>query len=145
MTSVLIIAYNSNEHFAWNALFLGHSMYVYMYTYINYYKQVRPLAALASLRTLRPAYGKPQHKQCVEMYVHYGYAQECIKGGEGCNCTSWMWSGRKCSFVPKINVPFHSRLQTNCEVFKWVPSTTALTTDRWLANREFRMKPSQLR
>ena len=43
------------------------------------------------------------------------------KGGEkACNCTSWLWSGQKCSFVPKYT--FHSRLQTNCEVFKWVPS-----------------------
>ena len=30
----------------------------------------------------------------------------------------------------------YSRLQTNCEVFKWVPSITALTTDMWLANLE---------
>ena len=25
---------------------------------------------------------------------------------------------------------------SNCQVFKWVPSITALTTDRWLTNRE---------
>ena len=30
----------------------------------NYYKQVRPLAALASLRVLRPAIGRPQRAQC---------------------------------------------------------------------------------
>ena len=55
-------------------------------------------------------------------------------GGRACNCTAWLWSGRKSRFVPKYT--FHSRPQTNYEVFKWVPSTTALTTDRWLANRE---------
>ena len=31
---------------------------------ITYYKQVRPSAALASLRALRPAYGRPQRAQC---------------------------------------------------------------------------------
>ena len=42
--------------------------------------------------------------------------QECIKGGgRVCNCTSWLWSRRKCSLMPK-----YSRPQTNCEVFKWV-------------------------
>ena len=30
---------------------------------------VRPLAALASLRTLRPAYGRPQRAQYFKMYV----------------------------------------------------------------------------
>ena len=30
----------------------------------------------------------------------------------------------------------HGRPQTNCNVFKWVPSITALTIDRWLANRQ---------
>ena len=30
-----------------------------------YYKQVRPLAALASLRALRPAYGRPQRAHAV--------------------------------------------------------------------------------
>ena len=31
-------------------------------------KQVRPLAALASLRTLRPAYGRPQCMQCYNLF-----------------------------------------------------------------------------
>ena len=35
--------------------------------------------------------------------------------------------------MPKYT--FHSRPQTNCEVFKWVPSITVLA-DRWLANCE---------
>ena len=61
--------------------------------------------------------------------------QERIKrGGRACNCTSWLWSRRKCSFMPKYT--FHSRPQTYCEVFKWMLSITALTTDWWLANHE---------
>ena len=58
--------------------------------------------------------------------------QECIKKEEEERTAHpWLWSGRKCSFVPK-----YSRLQTNCKVFKWVPSITALTTDGWVANLE---------
>ena len=39
---------------------------MYVYLIINY-KQVRPSAALASLRTLRPAYGRPQRAQCFNL------------------------------------------------------------------------------
>ena len=46
------------------------------------YKQVRPLATLASLRALRPAYGRPQHAQCVEMCVYYGTVKTCY----ACHC-----------------------------------------------------------
>ena len=35
-----------------------------------------------------------------------------------------------------LNILFIVRLQTNCEVFQWMPSITAFTTDRWLANRK---------
>ena len=51
--------------------------------------------------------------------------KECITAHPGCGSR----------VVPTLYT-FHSRPQTNYEVFKWVPSTTALTTDRWLANRE---------
>ena len=43
----------------------------------NYYKQVWPSGTLASLHALRPAYGRPQHAQCVEMCVHYGTVLTC--------------------------------------------------------------------
>ena len=52
-----------------------------------------------------------------------------------CNCTSWLWSAGK-SVALCLNILYTVRQQTKYEVFMWVPSITALTTDRWLANLE---------
>ena len=41
--------------------------HVIMYVYLIINKQVWPSAALASLRTLRPAYGMPQRAQCFNL------------------------------------------------------------------------------
>ena len=47
---------------------------------------------------------------------------------------------RKLRFVPEYTFP----CEANCEVFKWVPSITALTTDRWLANHQLVIHPAEL-